>query len=299
MLKPIFDNIPPELTASPQWVNWRSIPRKEGGKPTKPPFQPNGKLAKTDGPATWSPFAVVAEAAHRFDGVGYVLTQEREIVGWDFDNCRCPAFDTLNPEIADGFNMVLPSVVDKVRGLNSYTERSPTGKGLHVLAKGNLPDDGKKKGDFEAYQAGRYFTVTGHHVEGCPRTIEPRQAELDALFQTVFGTPEKPPKPEQNTRTDAPPAGNWKERLEKAFRSVNGAKIERLWNGDHSAYTSQSEGDMGLCAHLTFWFYGDPVAIDAAFRASGLYRPKWDRIIHSDGRTYGECTLQAVAGNAL
>lgn len=38
MLKPIYENIPNDLKQARQWVNWRSIPRKEGGKPTKPPF---------------------------------------------------------------------------------------------------------------------------------------------------------------------------------------------------------------------------------------------------------------------
>ena len=293
MLSPNCDNIADELKQFPQWVLWREEPRKgDPEKMTKPPYQPNGRLAESNNPLTWSPFSLVKEAAPRFDGVGFVLAQDDPYAGLDFDNCRCPAFDNLDPEISGGLNMVLPQVADYVRRLDSYTELSPSGKGLHVFLKGRLPVDGKKKGGYEAYQSGRYLTVTGHVLPGLPQTIEPRQMEVDAFYKAVFGTPEKPPERERKPRTDAP-LSDWKPMLEKSFLSVNGSGIKRLWEGDHSSYPSQSEGDMALCSHLAFWLDGDPGTIDTAFRESGLYRPdKWDKKHHADGRTYGQATIE-------
>jgi len=299
MLKPIYDNIPQELKDFPQWVNWKSIIRKEGDKPTNPPYHPNGRLAESNNPLTWCHFLPVKAAANKFDGIGFILTKDDPFVGLDFDNCRCPAFDSLDSEISGGLNMVLPHVADYVRKLNSYTEWSPSGKGIRIFLKGTLPVDGRKKGNFEAYQALHYLTMTGHVLEGFPRTIEPRQKEVDAFFQDVFGGTEKPPEREKKARTNASTV-DWKERLEKAFKSKNGAEIQRLYSGDHSAHPSPSEADLALCSHFAFWFDGDAAAIDDTFRESGLYRDKWDEKHHSDGRSYGEATIQkAISGCTL
>ncbi|HQO64731.1 MAG TPA: hypothetical protein PK528_14065, partial [Syntrophorhabdus sp.] len=286
MIKPLFVNMPNAIVELPQWVNWKYVPREGGGKPTKPPYQPNGKLAESNNPLTWSNFLEVKAAADRFDGVGFVLTREVEIVGLDFDNCRCPVFDAIDPEIASGLNVVLPRVGDYVRRLDSYTELSPSGKGLHIFLKGSLPVDGKKKGDYEAYQSGRYVTVTGHVLEGTPTTIEHRQTEVDAFYKDVFGTLEEPPKREKQSRTESAP-GDWQNMIEKAFNSKSGPEIRCLWNGNFSAYPSQSEADMALCSHLAFWFNGDAVLMDIAFRESGLYRDKWDEKHYGNGQTYG------------
>ncbi len=298
MLKPIYENMPDEIKVLPQWVNWRVVERE--GKKTKPPYQPDGRLAESNNPLTWSAFDAVKAAAGRFDGVGFVMADDNPsvptVVGIDCDNCRCSAFDSLDPEIAGGLNMVLPQVADYVRRLDSYTELSPSGKGLHVFLKGRLPVDGKKKGDYEAYQSGRYFTVTGHTIEGFPRTIEHRQMEVDAFFKEVFGATEKPLQQEIRPRLGIPLDG-WRDRLEKAFQSKSGAAIKRLWEGDYTGYSSQSESELALCSHLAFWLDGDSAAMDEAFRGSGFYREKWDVKHHGDGRTYGEATIEkAVAG---
>ena len=301
MINPNFENIPDELkkgTLARQWVNWKIIPRKEGGKPTKPPYMPSGNPARTDDPSTWSHFltaqAAYKSAANHFDGVGIVLTQEAGIVAVDFDDCRCPGLDGVDAAISGGLDMVLPEIAAYVKSVDSYSEVSPSGKGIRIFAKGRLPVDGKRKGPIEIYQAGRYVTVTGHVLNGFPRTIEPRQMEIDAFYKQVFGASEKPPEQEKTVRTDSPPP-DWQSLLEKAFQSKNGPEIQRLWNGDFSAYPSQSEGDLALCSHLAFWLGRDTAAMDAAFRESGLFRKKWDE--KHGPCTYGDATImKAVEG---
>ena len=295
-LTPIFDNIPSELTQRRQWVNWRLTPRKEDKKPTKPPFMPSGKLAKIDDPATWSHClttqAAYKEPANKLDGVGFVLTKVDPYVAFDFDDCYCKALLKIDPSLSH-LDAVLPAIAAHIRSLNSYTEESPSGKGIRVFTKGALPEDGKKKGPIEVYQNGRYVTLTGHHITGSPRTIEPRQEAIDAFYKAVFGTTEEPPKQEKPRQDDSP--FDWNHLREKAFQSVNGPEIQRLWSGDFSAYESQSEGDLALCCHLAFWLAGDAKAMDAAFRQSGLFRKKWDEKHGSS--TYGEATIRkAVEG---
>jgi putative DNA primase/helicase len=297
MLKPIYENMPSELKVIPQWVNWKNIERD--GRMTKPPFQINGALAKSDDPLTWSSFDDVQKAAYLFDGVGVVLTDNDDNVFLDFDKCRCPAFDGIDDEISGGLNIVLPEVAEHIRRLNSYTELSPTGKGIHVFLKGKLPVKGKRKGNFEVYQSGRYSTMTGHVVKGFPRAIEHRQESLDAFYQVVFGSYKNPVEPEKPAVKNVP-TGDRNVILEKAFNSKSGDKIKRLWNGDFTDYNSQSEADLALCSHLAFWFNGDTSAIDDAFHESGLMREKWNEKHYSDGQSYGEATIsKAITGCKL
>ena len=91
-LEPDFDNILPELKAIPNWVVAKEVVRN--GKPTKPPFQPNGKPASHSDPKTWSTFATVKSAYEQggYIGVGFVLDGKphfggRYLHGFDWDHC--------------------------------------------------------------------------------------------------------------------------------------------------------------------------------------------------------------------
>ena len=70
--------------------------------------------------------------------------------------------------------------------LNSYTELSPSGNGLHILACGSIPHSVKTAG-FEMYNELRYFTVTGR-VYGEPLHIEDRGIGLNALYAAYENT---------------------------------------------------------------------------------------------------------------
>jgi primase-polymerase (primpol)-like protein len=152
---PKWENIPPELTALPQWVLWRWVER--GGKPTKPPYQPDGSHARVDDPSTWSPFEYVQTAFETapsnhtfFHGVGFVLTEQAGFTAFDFDNCLDADFQIVDSRVAQW-----------VRALDSYTEISPSGRGLRVLVRAKLPAGARKAGNCECYDTGRYVTLTG------------------------------------------------------------------------------------------------------------------------------------------
>jgi hypothetical protein len=73
-----------------------------------------------------------------------------------------------------------------VQLLNSYSERSVGGKGVHVIFRGTKPGTKCRVGPYELYDSGRYFTVSGHHIEGTPTTVENRTAEVAALYARLF-----------------------------------------------------------------------------------------------------------------
>ena len=149
--------IPSDLKALPQWVCWRW--KKRGDKWTKPPFQPSGAHAASNDSATWSTFEEVVAAYIKggFAGIGFVLTKDDGIVGIDLDHC----VDADTGEISSCAREI-------INAMDSYTERSPSGTGLRILARGKLPGTGRKRGNIEVYDRGRYLTVTGQVVpEGC------------------------------------------------------------------------------------------------------------------------------------
>ena len=170
--------IPGELKDISAWVNWK-LSRTNRSKPTwtKPPIQPSGALAKVNDPKTWHSYLEVWDAYEGggFDGIGFVLTQDDPYAILDLDHCRDAVTGVIEPWAMDIFHEV-----------DSYTEISVTGTGLHIVAKATLPTAGRKKGDFEVYELGRYLTFTGHQFDGTTKSIEMRQEAI--AFVTGFAT---------------------------------------------------------------------------------------------------------------
>jgi primase-polymerase (primpol)-like protein len=254
------------------WVAWQFEYRE--GKWTKPPRQVNGAAADATDASTWASFDDVIGAYRKgnFDGIGWVLTDDDAYTGIDLDHCR-------NPETG----VIAPWAVEIIRKLHSYTEVSPSGAGIRIIVRAHKPAGSCcRKGNIEVYDHARYLTFTGHTLDESLSTIEPRQAELEQFLIEVFGETKKN-EPNQNhagngNRNAA--AADHAALIDSARKSRQGDKFSALYDrGDWQGggYGSQSEADLSLCSSLAFWFKGDRAAIDRAFRASALYRDKWDR----------------------
>jgi len=272
-----FDKIPPELKDRPQWVVWRLETRD--GKPTKIPYSAANpkRKAKANVPTTWGTYdqAVKAYAAGGFSGIGFEFSADDPFTGIDLDHPK----DSETGETKE-------CALKIIQGLNSYTELSPSGTGFHIWVKGKLPPGRNRKGNVEMYFSGRYFTITGHHLEGTPATIELRQAELEALHLAIFGKPEEatrpapPPPAKAASQAPGPGALSDQEIIDKVCRTPKGAG---LWRGDTSEYGGDhSTADLALCGLLAFWTGPDPASIDRLFRQSGLFREKWERQDYRD-----------------
>lgn len=280
---PIVASIPRALRDNEAWVCWKYSPSpSDPEKLTKVPYSVHGGKAESDNPETWGTFRQALEYHldnDWTDGVGMVVCDADDFVGVDLDHC-------LNAEtlkVEDWAQTIVETI-------NSYTEITPSGEGLRIFARGSLPPKHRKKGDFEIYENGRYLTVTGRHLEGTPLTVEPRELEIRRVHRDIWPDPVREVDPPRAPRrlsnlSDA-------DLIEKAQAAVNGQKFSTLWSGKHSDYGSQSEADLALCNLLAFWTGGDVGRVDALFRSSGLFRPeKWDARHFSDGRTYGQGTV--------
>ncbi len=167
-----------ELKALPQWVAWRSEPVEGRDKPAKVPYDPKtGRRASSTDPETWGSYEEARAYANRTGGgVGFVFTEGDPYCGIDLDGA-----------VVDG--EVQPWAREIVTALDSYTEYSVSGTGLHVLVEAVLPDASRHKGaGVELYDRERFFVFTGQHLDGTPETIEPRQAEIDGLYGELFGS---------------------------------------------------------------------------------------------------------------
>src|SRR3970282_1539478 len=102
----------------------------------------------------------------------------------------------------------------------------------------------------EMYAAGRYFTVTGQHVEGTPVDIQERENEIKEIHERVFGSGQKP---QTDSRTDNSLSLSDADLIKKATEAANGDRFCQLWKGNFSEYASQSEADLALCSMLAFW----------------------------------------------
>jgi hypothetical protein len=187
----MLDNLPDRLTEGTDFVVWDWWWDAKRRTWTKPPLSAtSGYRTAINDPANGVAFESAVSAMHRrhHDGIGRMLFRGHHLVGFDLDGCR-------NPETGE----LAPWAQDVVNGLNSYTEVSPSGTGLRILADGELSESGNKTGDLEVYCDGRYLTLTGHHLPGTPRTVEPRQAQIDALhgryFAPTISAPKIPPVP--------------------------------------------------------------------------------------------------------
>jgi len=159
-MKNVFDNIPEELKELPQWVAWDFEENlKDPDRPKKPLINPKtGKKASVTNPKTWGTFKA---AVNRFKkdglpGIGFVFTENDPYVGIDLDDCR----DVKTHKIKVESQKIIDSFA-------TYTEISPSGTGVHIIAKGKLPGKGrnfgyvKGFGKVEMYDHAHYFTFTG------------------------------------------------------------------------------------------------------------------------------------------
>jgi primase-polymerase (primpol)-like protein len=271
--------IPAVLEAEAQWVCWRTEDRD--GHPTKVPVTPGtGDYASVTAPATWCDYATArayARDTEAVEGVGFVFTADDPYVGVDLDDCRDPA----TGEVDDW-------AVDILRRLASYTERSPSGTGFHVIVEGAVPAGGNRSGDCEMYDRNRYFTVTGDRVPGAPTGVVRRVDELQAIHTEYIATAEADAATgSPDDRPEVPVADE--ELLEQAMTAANGEKFRALWRGDTSGYPSHSEADQALCNLLAFWTGGDPQRIEDLVNQSGLVRDKW-----RDRADYRERTIRTA-----
>ena len=274
------ENIPEEMKNTPRWVLYSMFVNSYSKRTEKLPKTVNGKMADITRPDTWSTYeqayCVLSRSDGEYAGLGFVLGDG--IFGIDLDH------------VIDGEGNIEPWAEEIVRRMDSYTEISPSGSGIHIFAKGKIPSRDRRNGSIEMYDDKRYFTVTGNCL-GEARPLAERTREASAIHRQYL---KRDHRETTSGVADArfPSSGSVSgvnDLVERAGSAKNGDKFMALWKGNTTGYSSHSQADQALCNMLAFYSGGNRDLIDAAFRASGLMRTKWDS--KRGSTTYGGITI--------
>jgi hypothetical protein len=285
---PIVESIPQELCGLRQWVVWLYEWRENknsGGKWTKVPYDPTSKRrASSTDSATWGTLdeALRAYRAGSFNGIGFVFANGYG--GIDLDECR----DSITGKIEAW-------ALEVMRELASYSEISPSGKGLHIFVRAKLEGSGLNRRNWhgrkiEIYDSGRFFTVTGNRLDGSPVGVEDRQSEVIALYNRVREETGAGPKPKTSTPEGspderasspqrgrvAPTSASDDELIRKILASPERNRFEDFFTGGAHKYGSDSEADFAFVSLLCRWT-GDDEQVARIWRLSGLDRDKLRR----------------------
>jgi putative DNA primase/helicase len=311
------------LTQRPIWVNWKLEPK--GDKLGKMPYSPTtGDRAQSNNPATWGTLEAARGAVNGNGQIGceFGIKSYDNYVEWcndeeenptpltplprealqgldptgavlvDFDHCR-------NAETGE----IEPWAVDKVRALNSLTEISQSGEGLHVLCWGTKPGDRCEvtrppgsthpEAEIGIYAHGRFVALTMKWLPGFPTELQEREAEVHALYHELFPPKKKTAKSATETKkaTTASEVNSTDSAVLRKARRRPGFKL--LEQGDISEYDGDdSRADAAYCFHLAY-VGAKHDQIERLWRASKLDREKLNRDDYRERTISGAIQLAA------
>lgn len=300
----VLDNL--EIASIDRWCGWYGIWQEQKGRYNKPPininkivnnftpFNPNepknspnnikfySQCAKSNDISTMCSYGLAREMLQkynyqRFQGLNYLCGEG--IIGIDLDNC------------IDENNRINDFAKKIIAELDSYTEVSPSRKGIHILVKCDLPVStiNNDKYGIEIKSDGSTLSITGRAFEN-HKTIENRTAKLLEIYEQY--------KPQAKLTANKPKI----EYNKNIYISDNEiiaklSKSERtrdLWTGNGKY--GESENDIKLCGAILFYTQGDQDRAKAIFEQSPHYQCKdKDHIYKWHNSSYACCTLDKAA----
>ncbi len=250
------------------WTNWTWMTNH--GKRTKRP------LSKVNVPQTWLTYADALKVQQQSGselGIGIMFVKNSDglaLCGIDIDAHNVDE-NPLARAILDMFS-------------DTYIEKSPSGKGYHILffaQLDKLPDETTYKKlyysknselDVECYISGmtnRYFTFTGNQTSNGDCVTDKTETLLVFLEKFMKKSPPVSLK-NRNAPIDVP------ERLTTAMNASNGNLFSALYNGSTDGYESLSEAVQAFVDMLVFYFGdGGESLVRDVYMQSGLAVGKW------------------------
>ncbi len=248
MIEPNWRNLPEDLRERAQWL--LAGPDATGALKVPTTVTESGYLApgSDTNTAHWLDFDTAISFAQEYRyGLGYCLHPDDPFTCVDFD-VKNQHNAPNNPEkwtTKERFEQMQSIVAD----LDSYTELSQSGQGVHVWVRGKI-GEGLKRASVEVYSQWRFVACTGRAINSLP--INQRQEEITMLVSAMRAAQEAARSSgllEGETEIDD------NELMRRAWNAHNGEKFRQLWAGDWQSmgYPSQSEADLSLMSMLTFY----------------------------------------------
>ena len=294
------------LKAYPQFIIWNLIP--DYPKTRKVPCDLTGSASSAHDPLNWMSFDEASSLATLMGesyGVGFVFTTTDNLWVIDIDNCLTP--DNQWSPIAQTLMSLLPGCLVEV---------SQSGKGLHLIGSGSVPDHAKKNIPLglEFYTELRFIAL-GNMETAVGSAYLDATPSMPYIVQTYF-----PPGVTDGAPLDwtTEPVAEWngikdditlinKMVATKSAASAfggGGATFENLWFAQGEAlarafpdqYGSRSydgsSADASLAQMLAFWTGKNCERMERLMRQSLLVRDKWDREDYLPRTILRACALQ-------
>jgi hypothetical protein len=248
-----YDNLPRFMVELPQWVCYDI---EDGDR--KIPYTPGSDAkARSNDPSTFRSFEealadVTSGARHH---LGFMMMKENGLVFIDLDHT-----DDLEEK---GKNKLI------FQTFNSFTERSVSGKGIHIIAKGSLEGRGLHTSHFGIFENARGILVTGDIVQGRTEIMRANKKALRSLQEQVRQSSGKGYDFDlEESEWDCQP---WA--VMSLASKIYGDKFHALIDGrwQHLGYPSQSEADHALVNMFCDISDSNPL-VRYLFAESGLYR---------------------------
>lgn len=233
-----WSRLPAELRNTPQWAL---------AGPDKAPYvasATDGKLYPISVHATGLyDFDAAVTAAQQLEGygIGFVLRNTDPFVCVDLD-----VKPNTPPEVLQGYQAF-------IQQLDTYTEYSQSGLGVHVWAMGYIGEGARSREGVEVYSQERFIVCTGNVIVDKP--IAARQEQLDHLVAAIRAGQAQAPKVAWDP-VGGPEVLTDSELVERAMYAENGEKFTKLCNGNWqelAVYPSQSEADFALISMFAFY----------------------------------------------
>lgn len=210
----LLANVPAVLRERKQWLLWRFETYEGDKKPRKVPYWVSGRKRRGDQGgnddrrelATFD-VAMTHLARGGYSGLGFAFLPGDGLVGIDIDGA-------LDADTGEWTQRCL----NIIQACASYTELSPSGRGVHIICTGATETFKDNSVGVEVFCGRQFFTVTGRVWEGAPLDVAPlADATLARLKATVKGGKAKAPRP---PAAPAGPADDLQQRLESALQAL-------------------------------------------------------------------------------
>jgi primase-polymerase (primpol)-like protein len=281
--------LPEPLRDCAQWV--LADPRPHPTLYKEPYYVVNGTLRKADVnlPQTWHTFEEACAHAQTHNMLlGYVLKCGEGVtcIDLDFKDSNShpdqPEVWTTQEQL-NRYNVI-------IQHFDSYTERSRSGRGVHIWVLGEI-GAGVKYDGVEVYSQSRYIICTANAI--IQKEAVYRQELLDVLVSEMrvhsHSTGKVALVELEQTESD-------ETIISRATSAENKDKFLKLANGDWQGdYASQSEADYAFMSMLTFYSKSNEQC-RRLFRLSAL--GKRDKATRND-RYLNECLINIRSREAV
>lgn len=290
MYRAKWANIPPELRERAQWC-YTDPNASDGHK--KAPRKRGGYKADKTNPAHWMTFEEASFTAHEVGGeVGFCLSKE--------DPFTCIDLDVKNADSHPDKPWLWTNQDDLnrhhkiVQVFNSFTEKSTSGRGLHVWLYGAIPM-GAHHGPTEVYGSEAFIICTGDVYLN--RMIEDGGENLGILYSEI--------RKQQDATLGQDEVAEHEEYLsdfevfEMGMAAANAEKFNFLCNlhadkvKGFTEYESNSEADLALLSIFAFYTKSN-VQVKRLFR----YCPLSEREKSQVNDVYLNRTLKGIRRRA-